>query len=321
MLRHPVQLLIADLHKCSPGLSQGMRDAYAELAPLIQQHFSNEMQAGSSAGSSVSISNASQASCMSTSGSGSSGTTTSSGIGSDTGGGSSSAGSSSSSSSDGSAAWAAAQALVRQHISGPSAADCLQQAEALWPQWSAAGCRLAAAPRPAGAQPTPDEAAAVLQAVARRALPLPPAQRQQQLAKSRCVRGLIEALRLTPPRHTAAAGSKQPSVASSSSGGDGNGCGGSSVAALSSAGAVAAALWALAVLGGSIWWEAEAEALCCLLPGCRFATLREVRCKRIPAGASRSLLWGCCSCSMLVGGPVAATQGLPSMLLPHPAQP
>lgn len=294
-----------------------MRDAYAKLAPLIQQHFSNDMQAGSSAGSSVSISNASQASCMSTSGSGSSGTATSSGIGSDTGGGGSSAGRSSSSSSDSSAPWAAAQTLVRQHISSPSAAECLQQAEALWPQWSAAGCRLAAAPRPAGAQPSPEEAAAALQVIAKRALPLPPAQRQQQLAKSRCVRGLIEALRLTPARHTAAAGS----VGSSSSGGYGSGAGGSSVTALSSSCAVAAALWALAVLGGSIWWEAEAEALCCLLPGCRFATLREVRCKRIPAGASRSLLWGCCSCSMLVGGPVATTQGLPSMLLSRPAQP
>ncbi|PRW44947.1 squamosa promoter binding -like 5 [Chlorella sorokiniana] len=42
-----------------------------------------------------------------------------------------------------------------------------------------------------------------------------------------------------------------------------------------SAGAVAASLWALAVLGGSIWWEVEAEALCALLPACRSATLRE----------------------------------------------
>ena len=237
-----------------------MREVYAQLAPLIQQHFTDAM--GVSDGESFpSITNASQASRMSVTGSGSS---------SSTGGGSDgSSGAHSSSSSGASAAWAAAQMLVRQHITGPTAADCLRQAEALWPEWSAAGCRLAASSRAAGGQPSPAEAAAALQAVAKRALPLPPAQRQQQLAKARCVRGLVEALRLTPPRHMASAGSKALTSSSSSGSSSSNG--------LQSDGAVIASLWALAVLGGSIWWEAEAEALCALLPACRPATLQEVR--------------------------------------------
>lgn len=209
-----------------------MRQAYARLEALLLQHFASPAATASA------VTNARSSSCLSASLDGSAGEA-------------SDAGPSRSVSSSGS--WAEAQALVQQQLTAPTAAGCLQQAEDLWPQWAAACCRLQRGAA-AGAQPSAVEAAAVLQHVAQRSMALPPRERQQELAKSRQVRGLIEALRLPAGTASLSTGS-----------------------AASEPGAVAAALWALAVLGGSVFWEAEADALCGLLPACGALSLRQVR--------------------------------------------
>ena len=165
--------------------------------------------------------------------------------------------------------WAEAQARVAPHLASAStAAEALQQVQELWPAWTAAGCRPHAGQAEQG--PSAEEAAAALQLLARRALPMPPQRRQQELARHRCVRGLVQALRLEAPS------SAGPTLAAR----------GSRAGGLRSAESVAAALWAMAVLGGSARWEGEADALCALLPACRFASLKQAR----AAAASQHIL-------------------------------
>lgn len=231
-----------------------MKDVYARFAPVLQQHFSS----GGGGGGAPAVSNAADHSALST-----------------PDGAPPAAGPAAAQvAAEEGTAWAVAQDLVRGRVSTPAApAVLLQQVEGIWPAWSAASCRLPAsrqgerapaAGASAGAVPTAEEAAAALQLVARQAQRLPRHQRQQELAKSRVVRGLVQALRLPPPSPDAG-----------SPNGAGASLGGSSCGALS-ADAVAAALWSLATLGGSIFWEAEAAALCARLPACRFARLRQV---------------------------------------------
>jgi hypothetical protein len=262
-----------------------MWDVYTRFGCLLQQHFPGSPGAGG-------ISNAASSSCMSSGGLPSSVAAVPAGP----------AEGGNSSSTD-STAWAAARALASQHITAAGPEEALKQAEALWPAWSRACCRLlpepplgqankaptasaaasaateAAAPAvaPAAAQPWPEEAAVVLQQVAQLALALPKQKRQRLLARNRVVKGLVQALRLlTPPppgQHTPApvghaepaATGAQPTAGSSS---------GSSLAG--SGPAVRAALWALAVLGGSAYWQEEAEALCTMLPTCGFARVHHV---------------------------------------------
>jgi hypothetical protein len=305
---------------------QGMRDVYSAFAERLQRHLDAPAASGSggpppapgvsnSASSSAMCSSAvelevgrhvaGETHASSTAGGsklsspppashGSSGSSSSSSSGSDASGG-----------NGGDGSWAATQALIQQQFDAQAAEGVLQQAEAAWPAWSAAGCRLkpaarspaaaaphraktaaAAAGAAAAAAPSPEQAAAVLQQVARRALKLPLQQRQQELAKHRVVRGLVEALQLptqrkpmqatAAPAAAATGKAQQPwQPAAAAAAGLTAACGAAS--GLESAGSVAAALWALAVLGGSIFWVAEAEALCALLPACTFTKLFQVR--------------------------------------------
>lgn len=216
-----------------------MLSVYSRFSQVLQQHFSSSNDANSSG-----ISNATSSSCMS-------------------GELLSSSAAPVPAERRHSSAWREAQALVTQSLTVRTAAGALQQAEALWPAWSAAGCRLRPSWRLEGSKeaPTAEEAAAVLALVARRGQARSAQQRQQELAKSRGVRGLVEALRLLPLRTSEGGSGSSGSVGGS---------------APQSAAAVSASLWALAVLGGSIFFEAEAEALCALLPTCRFSSLRQV---------------------------------------------
>ena len=182
---------------------------------------------------------------------------------------------------DGADSWAAAQAVVQPALTDPTAPGLLQQAQQLWPAWSRACCRLpAGGGGPAAGVPVPEEAAAALQLVARRALRLPPQQRRQELAKHRVVRGLVEAMRLPSQQLSAGTAAASASASSAASEAAAAAEGRDAPAGrprLASAAGVSAALWALAVLGGSVFWEEEAEALCALLPACSFTKLYHVR--------------------------------------------
>ena len=150
-------------------------------------------------------------------------------------------------------------------------------------------------PLPPPAPPLPDEAAAVLGVVARRAslAPPPPASaagpQQRPLARHRTVRGLVRALRL---EHMSPA-APPPAAGAAAAGGAVGEHQALSAAGLSlSPAAVGPTLWALAVLGGCEYWEAEAEALCALLPHCRFTSWYQVGGwrSRIPLSVSHCML-------------------------------
>jgi hypothetical protein len=283
-----------------------MRDVYTLFGSLLQQHFAGSQSGGG-------ISNAARSSCMSSGGLSSSVAAVPTGPAE--GGNSSSAGSDANSS--GGTAWAAAKALTAQHITAATPEEALKQAEALWPPWSRACCRLLPEPQagnatkaptaaaaaaaeaatpaaaPAAAQPWPEEAAAVLQQVARLALALPAQKRRQLLARNRVVQGLVQSLRVLPPppgQHAPAPAGEappQPVARGAEPAAGGSSSGASSGSLAGSAAAVRAALWALAVLGGAPYWQADADALCTLLPTCRFTKLPHVSSHR------------CCSCCCL----------------------
>ena len=151
---------------------------------------------------------------------------------------------------DGGATWRAAKARVSPRLTARTAAGLLQQIERLWPSWAACGCRL-----PSDDAPLPDEAAVALRVVGFQAQ-----RHEQQLARHRVVVGLVEALRLVPPRSARAASS-----------------GGGSSGSLGSSAGMAAALWGMSLLGRSMYWEEETEALCALLATRPFSSLKRVR--------------------------------------------
>lgn len=239
-----------------------MRDAYSQLAAVLAEHYS-------AAASSVrAVGNVSDSSYLSSSleAPGAQGAPGSSAGGADAASSSSyacTAERAENSSAQGAyAEWRAAQELVRKHLTATTAEGVLEQIEALWPQWTAVGCPLpvgihAQPARPAAGAapadmllvlaPSAAEAAAALRALVFCAFQLPvPARRQ--LPKHRLVRGLVRALRL----ESAASASVEAG-------------GGAAPSRLPPA-AVSRALWALSCLGGSAFFEAEAEALCSMLP-------------------------------------------------------
>ena len=113
--------------------------------------------------------------------------------------------------------------------------------------------------------PTPQQAAAVLKALAQRALALPPAARRAALRRHRVVEGLAECLRVLPPREPVGAG---PAVAQGSLPMNGEALGPMEVSS---------ALWALGVLGEAELFQAEMDALLGLLPAVQFSRLLQVR--------------------------------------------
>lgn len=118
--------------------------------------------------------------------------------------------------------------------------------------------------------PSPREAAAVLKALAKRAMRLPPALRSAALLRHRVVLGLVECLRAVLPRPPVssklpASPSGQPALPLSAHS-----------EALSAA-ELSGAIWALAVLGDSLMFEVEMDALLDRLPGLRFTRLLQVR--------------------------------------------
>lgn len=105
-----------------------------------------------------------------------------------------------------------------------------------------------------------------MKTVAKRALKLPPAQRGAALSRHRVVLGLLECLRVQPPRGPPSGRALPGSTMSLRSGPP------PSLTAQELSGAI----WSLGVLGRDASHEAEMEALCALLPSVRFDSLQQV---------------------------------------------
>ncbi|GAB4817312.1 hypothetical protein N2152v2_004358 [Parachlorella kessleri] len=125
--------------------------------------------------------------------------------------------------------------------------------------------------------PSVQQAATALKALAKQAIKLPPAERASQFARHRVVLGLVECLRVTPPRGP-------PSGAFQSPGLPPPAAAGSVRQQLQqprqaeerqrlTAAELSGALWSLAVLGGDVHYQAEMEALVAQLPGTQFDRL------------------------------------------------
>lgn len=180
--------------------------------------------------------------------------------------------------------WLAAKKLARERLAGATTEDVLARIEAAWPEWVAAGC-----PPPADTSNPPARTASgmargynrpQLRAPIRQPLRAPfPVEAVAalrvltncrmlgygHLPKNRLVRGLVRALRLTDGASAATASG------SDSAGGSGNAPGQLGPAAVSRA------LCSLSRLGGSIFYVAEAEALCSMIPRQPMSKLQHVR--------------------------------------------
>lgn len=144
--------------------------------------------------------------------------------------------------------------------------------------------------------PSPSEAAAILKAVAKRALKLLRVQRAVLLQRHRVVLGLVECLQLvTSGGAPSRSGSTKPSTLSGSAASvpssidAATGAAASEVAAASTAAAavsyarpalapaeLSGAMWSLSVLGEDEYFEGEMEALAAQLPGTEFDRLLQV---------------------------------------------
>ncbi|KAL4448636.1 hypothetical protein ABPG75_005855 [Micractinium tetrahymenae] len=242
---------------------QGVRDAYSQLAPLLAEGVGAAAAAGgaSGPGSPSALSNAASSSCMSSSLDLPEASDATKHAASSGGGGSAGSGR-----DRAYAEWLAARDRARRHLTDSTVDGVLEQMEDMWPEWTAGGCRLlentpnrpaeaaaagaAAADRPQLRAPSAAEAVAALRVLACRIVRLPALERRQ-LPKERVVRGLVQSLRLQGLSDGGATEQLAPA-------------------------AVSRALWALSWLGGSIWYEAEAEALCSLLPNRPLRRLSQV---------------------------------------------